>query len=642
MIIFAKELVVQKDVKMKTILDTINKPSDLKKLNKEEKNKLAEELRQKIITTVSKNGGHLASNLGVVELTIALHTIFNAPKDKIIWDVGHQTYAHKLLTGRKKQFDTLRQFHGMSGFPKVQESEYDIFDTGHSSSSISIADGLAKARDLKGDSEYIISVIGDGALTGGMAFEALNDVASTINKNFIVILNDNEMSISKNVGGLSKVLSKIRTKKFYRHSNNSIRKICEHIPFLGNLIIKLAVLIKYGIIKILIPNMLFEDLGFRYFGPVDGNNIEEVEKILKIAQKEKEKPVLIHVITKKGKGYSFAEESPDKYHSTGPFDIKTGKPLNNKKKVDYSAIFGDCLVKLAKKDDKIVAVTAAMADGTGLSQFKKSFPKRFFDVGIAEQNAITVCGGMAKNGLKPFVSIYSSFYQRCFDQVIDDVCLQNLPVVLCVDRAGLVGQDGETHQGILDLAFLNTVPNLTVMAPKDFKELEQMLEFAYKYNKPICIRYPRGGENKNVTFKKHEQIINGNVEIIEKNEKANITIIAIGKMVARAVEVSNLLKEKNIKVNVINSRFLNFQNDKKLLSILKKSKYIFTIEDGICDCGFGSNVQNFVNENNLKNIKIKKYGYPRQFIEHGTIDELEEKYKLDKKSIFEDILKEIK
>ena len=623
---------------METILEKINKPSDLKKFDTEEKKKLAEEIRQKIIKTVSTNGGHLASNLGVIELTIALHSVFNTPKDKIIWDVGHQTYTHKLLTGRKESFSSLRQFRGISGFPKTKESEYDIFDTGHSSSSISIADGLAKARDLQGKDEYIISVIGDGALTGGMAFEALNDVGCTINKKFIVILNDNEMSISKNVGGLSKFLSKVRAKRFYRESNDSIRKICEHIPILGNLIIKLAVLIKYGIIKISIPNMLFEDLGFRYFGPVDGNNIEEVENILETAKKEEEKPVLIHVITKKGKGYKIAEENPDKYHSTGPFDIETGKPQSKKNK-DYSKVFGDYLIELAKKDKSVVAVTAAMADGTGLGSFKKQFPNRLFDVGIAEQNAVTMCAGMAKNGLKPFVSIYSSFYQRCFDQVIADVCLQNLPVVLCVDRAGIVGQDGETHQGIFDLAFFNTVPNLKVLAPKDFKELEQMLEFSYNYKGPICIRYPRGGENKNVTFEKHEPILEGVTEIIKQHENASITIIAIGKMVARAVEVTNILESKDLKINIVNSRFLDFKNDKKLLELLNKTKYLFTIEDGISIGGLKSNVQEFIIQNHIKGVELKSFGYPKKFIEHGTVEELEKKYGLDRESISESISK---
>ena len=631
---------------MKSILDEVNYPKDLKHLGTKEKEQLAEEIREFIIKTVSKTGGHLASNLGVVELTISLHSIFDTPKDKIIWDVGHQTYVHKILTGRKNKFNTLRQYNGLSGFPKANESEYDVFDTGHSSSSISIASGLAKARDLKEDSEYIVSVIGDGALTGGMAFEALNDVGSSIKKNFIVILNDNEMSISKNVGGLSKSLAKIRTKKFYRNSNYNIRKICEHIPFFGNKIIRLVSSIKYGIMKISVPNMLFEDLGFRYLGPVDGNNITEVENILKLAKKEVEKPVLIHIITKKGKGYKIAEDNPDKYHSTPPFDIKTGKSLkqieleNNKLKSikDYSEVFGDYLIKLAKKDNKIVAVTAAMADGTGLSKFKTEFKNRFFDVGIAEQNAITMCSGLAKSGLKPFVSIYSSFYQRCYDQVISDICLQNLPVVMCVDRAGVVGQDGETHQGIFDLSFFNPIPNLTVASPKDFKELELMLDFANTCNKPIVIRYPRGSESLDVKFDKYEEIIKNKVEIIQKEENAQITIIALGKMVARAVEVSNILKEKDINANVINARFLDYDLNNDFIELIKNSALVVTIEDGIITGGLGSNTQNLLIKNNLQQIPLKIFGYPKNFIQHGTVEQLEKHFKLDKDSIAQEIL----
>jgi len=618
---------------MEKILEKVDYPQDLKKLNLEEKKELASEIREEIIETVSKTGGHLASNLGVVELTIALHSVFDTPKDKIVWDVGHQTYAHKILTGRKERFHTLRQYKGLAGFPKTKESEYDVFDMGHSSSSISIASGLAKARDLKGEDEYIISVIGDGALTGGMAFEALNDSGSTINKNFIVILNDNEMSISKNVGGLSKFLTGVRAKKFYRNSNDNIRKICEHIPILGNLIIKLAVLIKYGIMKISIPNMIFEDLGYRYFGPIDGNNIEEIERVLNSAKKEDEKPVLIHIITKKGKGFKPAEDNPDKFHSTGAFDIKNGQSLKKSGGKDYSKVFGDCLLKLVEKNKNIVAVTAAMADGTGLGEFKEKFPERFFDVGIAEQNAITMSAGMAKEGIKPFVSIYSSFYQRCYDQVIDDVCLQNLPVVMCVDRAGVVGQDGETHQGILDLAFLNNVPNLTVAAPKDFEELEQMLVFASAYNKPIAIRYPRGSQSDEIKFDKHKKIEQGKVEVIQQNSDAKLTIIAIGKMVARAVQVSNILKEKGIETDIINTRFLNFENDKKVLESIEKTKNVVTIEDGINEGGLGSNVQNYIFNNGLKGVNIKIFGYPKKFIEHGMVNQLEKEYGLDKDSI---------
>lgn len=474
---------------MDNILDKVNNPEDLRKLNLTEKEQLATEIRQKVINTVSITGGHLASNLGVTELTIALHSVFNTPKDKIVWDVGHQTYVHKILTGRKDKLDTLRQLGGISGFPKIKESEYDSFDTGHSSTSISVALGMARARDIKKQDNNVIAVIGDGALTGGMALEALNDAGNSKTK-LIVILNDNEMSISKNVGGISQFLTKMRTRKFYKKSNNSIRKALEKTPKIGTPIIRLARRIKYSLKQLFLPNMFFEDLGFKYLGPIDGHDIERIEWILKLAKKEQE-PVLVHVITKKGKGYKPAEENPDKFHATGSFEIETGKPKKEKKK-DYSVVFGEKLVQLAKNNEKIVAITAAMTDGTGLKEFKEKYPNRFFDVGIAEQHAVSLAAGMAKEGLKPIVPIYSSFYQRAYDQVIHDICIERLPVVLCVDRAGIVGNDGETHQGLLDLAFFNIVPNLTIMAPKDFEELEDMLEYAVNLNSPVVIRYPRG------------------------------------------------------------------------------------------------------------------------------------------------------
>lgn len=484
------EIASQED---KRILDKIENPKDMKKLTDKQKEELAREMREEIITTVSKTGGHLASNLGVVELTIALHSVFHTPEDKIVWDVGHQTYVHKILTGRKKEMHTLRQLHGIAGFPKAKESEYDCFDTGHSSTSISAALGMARARDLQGKDNHVIAVIGDGALTGGMALEALDDAGNSKTR-FIVVLNDNEMSISKNVGGISRFLTRIRTKRFYRKSNNFIRKILEHVPTFGPFVIKLARKIKYSLKQLMLPNMFFEDLGFKYLGPVDGHDIERVEWILNLAKKEKE-PVVVHIITKKGKGYEPAEKNPDQFHATSSFDIITGEPTKKKEK-DYSQAFGDALVELAKKNQKIVAITAAMADGTGLNKFKKLFPSRFFDVGIAEQHALTMAAGMAKEGLVPVVPIYSSFYQRAFDQVIHDICLQNLPVVMCVDRAGVVGQDGETHQGIFDLSFFSMIPNITVMAPKNFKELEEMLTFAVDLRKTSCHSIPKRARTK--------------------------------------------------------------------------------------------------------------------------------------------------
>ena len=624
------------------ILDTINSTKDLKKLNKIQKEHLAQELRDLVIDTVSNTGGHLASNLGVVELTIALHSTFDTPKDKIVWDVGHQTYVHKILTGRKEKINTLRTFDGLAGFPKTSESEYDSFNTGHSSTSISAALGMARARDIKKEANRVIAIIGDGALTGGMALEALDDAGSS-NTNLIVILNDNEMSIAKNVGGISNFLTRVRTRKLYNKSNRYVKKAVLHIPKVGKGIIKFVRKIKYGIKQLIIPNMFFEDLGFKYLGPVDGNNIEDIEEILKKA-KDLEGPILIHVLTKKGKGYKPAEENPDKFHSTSAFEIETGKPKKNKRD-DYSKIFGKKLVELAKKDERIVAITAAMRDGTGLSEFAKEFPKRFFDVGIAEQHALTMAGGMARNGLKPVISIYSSFYQRGYDQVIHDICMQNLPVVMCVDRAGIVGNDGETHQGLLDMAFFKLVPNITIMAPKDFKELEQMLEFAINLEKPVVIRYPRGGE-ADEKFESHEKITLGkcekiitiqnnikNTEKIYQTHKKYVTIIAIGNMVAKAKKVAEMLKEQGIEIEVINSRFIKPLDQNEILNSIKRTRYCVTIEDGTIIGGLGSSIKELIAENNIADVRIKSFAYPDQFIEHGSIGELEQKYGMDVKSI---------
>ena len=616
------------------LLDGINSPSDLKKLSYKEKDMLSNEIRTKIINTISKTGGHLASNLGVVELTIALHSVFNTPKDKIVWDVGHQTYVHKILTGRKDKFDTIRQLNGLSGFPKIKESEYDCFNTGHSSTSISAALGMARARDLKNEDNNVIAVIGDGALTGGMALEALDDAGNSKTR-LIVVLNDNEMSISKNVGGISRFLTKIRTKKFYKKSNNFVRKILERIPGFGTFVIKLARKIKYSIKQLVIPNMFFEDLGFKYLGPVDGHDIERVEWILNLAKKEKE-PVVVHIITKKGKGYKFAEENPDSFHATSSFDIETGKSIKVKEK-DYSQVFGEKLVELAEKNEKIVAVTAAMADGTGLKEFKKKYPKRFFDVGIAEQHALCMAAGMAKEGFIPVVPIYSSFYQRAFDQVIHDVCMQNLPVVMCVDRAGLVGQDGETHQGIFDLSFFNLIPNITIMAPKDFKELEEMIEFAVNLKAPVVIRYPRGTESKKIKFEKEEKIELGKAEILAHGK--DITIVSIGKMVARAVEVKEKLEKEKIEAEVINVRFLKPFDEKTIINSIKKTKKVITIEDNTVIGGLASKVQELISNNEESDVQFKAFGLPDTFIEHGKVEELEEKYGLDAKTIEKEALK---
>ena len=628
------------------MLEKINSSEDVKHLTIEEKKELAKDLRKYILEIVSENGGHLASNLGVVELTIALHSVFDLEKDKLVWDVGHQTYVHKILTGRKEKINTLRTFEGLAGFPKTSESEYDSFNTGHSSTSISAALGMARARDIKKEKNYVIAVIGDGALTGGMALEALNDAGNS-NTNLIVILNDNEMSIAKNVGGISNFLTRVRTRKLYNKSNRYIKNTVLRIPKVGKGIIKLVRKLKYSIKQFIIPNMFFEDLGFKYLGPVDGNNIEDLEEILKKA-KDLEGPILIHVLTKKGKGYKPAEENPDKFHSTSSFEIETGKAKKNKKD-DYSKIFGRKLVELAKKDERIVAVTAAMRDGTGLTEFAKEFPNRFFDVGIAEQHALTMAAGMAKEGLRPVVSIYSSFYQRGYDQVIHDICMQNLSVVMCVDRAGIVGNDGETHQGLLDMAFFKLIPNITIMAPKDFKELEQMLEFAVNLNKPVVIRYPRGEEAQE-KFETHEEILlgksetiikineinNKNIESTEKmceHDRKCVTIIAIGNMVAKAIKVAKILKENYIDAEIINSRFIKPLDKEGILKSIKRTNNCITIEDGSIIGGLGSSIKEMIIDSNIKNVEIKSFAYPDKFIEHGNIKELEEKYGMDVENI---------
>lgn len=613
------------------MLETINAPEDVKKLNTEEKKKLAEEIRKYTLEIVSQNGGHLASNLGVVELSLALHSIFDVPKDKIVWDVGHQTYVHKIITGRREELKTLRQLKGIAGFPKSKESESDSFNTGHSSTSISAALGMARARDLKKENNSVIAVIGDGALTGGMALEALND-AGWSQTRMTVILNDNEMSISKNIGGISMLLSKMRTKKTYSKSSDVVKKVILKMPAVGKPIVKVVRRIKRSIKQLIIPKMFFEDIGFRYLGPVDGHDIEELERMLKIS-KQLEGPVLIHVLTKKGKGYRIAEENPDKFHATGPFDLETGKSKKEKKK-DYSKIFGEKLVELAKSNDKIVAITASMKDGTGLTEFAKQFPDRFFDIGIAEQHAIGVAAGMAKEGAIPVVPIYSSFYQRAYDQVIHDVAMQNLPVIMCVDRAGIVGADGETHQGTLDMAFFRLIPNLTIMAPKDFKELEEMLSFAVNLGKPVVIRYPRGSEDE-YKMEKQEKLEEGKAEILKEGK--DLSIIAIGKMVARAMKVAQKIeKEQNITVEVINSRFLKPIDKETIKKSLQKTRQVITIEDGTILNGLASAVQEIIIEEDLQEIKIQNYAYPDQYIEHGSVEELEKIYHMDAESIERD------
>ena len=617
------------------MLEKVNNSTDLKKLNIKQKEELAEDIRKYIVDVVSNTGGHLASNLGVVELTIALHSVFDLPNDKIVWDVGHQTYVHKILTGRKEELKTMRTLNGIAGFPKTSESETDCFNTGHSSTSISAAMGMAKARDIKHENNSVVAVIGDGALTGGMALEALNHVGSSKTK-MIIILNDNEMSISKNVGGINLFLSKLRARKMYNKSNISGKRILAKVPFVGERVIKLVQRTKKSIKQFIIPKMFFEDIGFKYLGPVDGHNIEDMEYLLSKA-KDLDEPVLIHILTKKGKGYKPAEENPDRFHATGPFNVENGE-TKKEKTIDYSSVFGDKLIKLAEKNKNIVAITAAMKDGTGLKEFANKYPERFFDVGIAEQHAITFAAGLAKEGMIPVVPIYSSFYQRCYDQVIHDVCMQNLHVVMCVDRAGIVGADGETHQGILDFSFFKIIPNIKILAPKDFKEFEMMLEYAVNQDGPIVIRYPRGGEGK-YKFENYESIENENAEIIKNGD--NVTILAIGKMVSKAMEVSKELEKNKINVEVVNVRFLKPLDKNKIMSSILKTKNVITIEDNSLSGGLSTSIKELIIENNIKDIKIESFGYPDEFIKHGTVDQIEKIYGLDSFDIAEKIIKMI-
>lgn len=605
------------------ILEKINNLKDIKKLSLKEKNILADEIRNTILNVVSKNGGHLASNLGVVELTIALLVTFNLPKDKIIWDVGHQCYPFKLLTGRLKNFDTLRKLNGIAGFPRSEESIYDLFDTGHSSTSISLGLGMARARDINKTNEKIISIIGDGALTGGLALEALND-AGVSKTNLIVILNDNTMSISKNTGGMSKLLLNLRTQRFYIKLNEKTRNIILKIPVIGKYLYKLISSIKRHIKGLFIKNMYFENIGFTYLGPIDGHDIHKLESIFKRASNIKG-PILIHVLTKKGKGYSFAENNPSLYHAVGPFDLEKGVTVT--KKMDYSNIMGEELVRLAKENKKIVAITAAMEEGCGLSLFKKKYPSRFFDVEIAEEHAITMAAGLARGGMIPVVPIYSCFMQRAYDEIIHDVVLNNLHVVLLLDRSGITGNDGTTHQGILDLSYLNTIPNLTIMAPYNYSELRKMLQFAINYDGVIAIRYPKGSEK--LLIQSHNKIVLGKSDVMLTGN--DVTIVAIGKMVEKAYNVSIKLKKENINATVINLRFLKPLDINTINESFIKTGKIVTIEDNIIT-GLGSTIKNYFDTN-----KVLSLGYPEKFIEHGKIDEIEKAYHLDEDSIYEKI-----
>lgn len=610
-----------------TFLEKINSPSDLQDLGEEDLEKLCAEIRELLISVTSKNGGHLAPNLGVVELTIALHKVFHTPIDKIVWDVGHQAYVHKILTGRKDVFKTLRQYKGLSGFPKRQESSHDAFGTGHSSTSISAALGMAIARDLKGDDYNVVAVIGDGALTGGMAIEGLNN-AGDLQKKLIIVINDNEMSISKNVGAMSEYLYQLRTGETYAHIKQDAESLLKMIPNIGDQVVKTANRVKDSLKYLLVPGMLFEDLGFTYIGPVDGHNISGLVDILKTA-KEIKKPVIVHVITKKGKGYLPAELNPNKFHGTGAFDIATGKKIEkvNAPKT-YTDVFGDTIVKLAENSKNITAITAAMLEGTGLAKFAEKFPKRFFDVGIAEQHAVTLAAGMSCEGLKPFVAIYSTFLQRAYDQVLHDVCMQNLPVVFCLDRAGLVGDDGYTHHGVFDYSYLRMMPNMTIMSPKDENELRHMLLTAEKFNGPIALRYPRGS-GLGVDLSEEMQILPiGKGEVLM--EGRDLYIWAIGSMVSKAIETAKILVARGISAGVINARFVKPLDTELLDKNVKDTKYIVTMEENVLAGGFGSEILEYLNgHEEMTNAKVLTLGIPDEYVPQGATDILLQDLKLD-------------
>lgn len=610
-----------------SILEHIETPQDVKNLTKRQKHVLCGELRQEIITTVRENGGHLASNLGTVELTVALHSVFDTPTDKIVWDVGHQSYTHKLLTGRREQFKTLRQQGGMSGFPKRSESEHDAFDTGHSSTSISAALGLARARDLSGEDHSVIAVIGDGALTGGMSFEALSDAGDTETK-LIVILNDNEMSISKNVGGLNKYLSRMRTSKKYRSFKRNLQKALLAIPVIGKGLARVLEAFKNRVKYFVLPSVYFEEIGFTYLGPIDGHDIEEMETVLRHAR-TLEWPVFIHVITQKGRGYEPAENNPEKYHGVAPFLVE--KAVTGVGEVSNSNVFGSALSALAQDDERIIAVTAAMAGGTGLSGFEKQFPERFFDVGIAEQHAVTMCAGLAEAGKRPYFAVYSSFLQRAYDQVMHDVCVQNLPVTLCIDRAGITGEDGETHQGVFDIAFLRHLPNMTIFSPADQIELRMMIKKSLELDGPSAIRYPRGSLPEKTQGADYDSMLRWDI----LSAPAMITVVATGKMLHVAQQAVQALRNEGMRIGLINARVIK-PLDERALSLLSNSGHVITLEDGSAIGGLGSAVVEYF-ANGGPTVEIM--GIPDEFVTHGKVDDLLRQMGLDAASLVKRVRK---
>lgn len=608
-------------------LEQIQEANDIKKIPFSELNILSQEIRDFLVEKISETGGHLASNLGVVELTMALHLMFDLPEDKLIWDVGHQAYTHKLLTGRKSGFDDLRKYGGMSGFPKRKESNCDAFDTGHSSTSISAGLGYVRARDILKEDYHVVSIIGDGSLTGGMAYEALNN-AATLKTNFIIILNDNKMSISKNVGGMSKYLDGLRTAEAYTGLKSVVEYAVESIPGCGEELADQIRKAKNSVKHLLVPGMFFEDMGIKYLGPVDGHDMKSLCRVLKEAKKVKG-PVLVHVLTQKGRGYLPAEENPSKFHGVGSFDKETGESVETGGSESYTSVFSKVMLDIAKKDEKVVAITAAMEDGTGLAAFHKYFPERFFDVGIAEGHGVTFAAGLAAAGLKPVFAVYSSFLQRGFDQVIHDVCIQNLPVVFAIDRAGLVGSDGETHQGVFDLSYLSMIPNMTVISPKNKWEFADMLRYAVRFETPIAIRYPRGGVYEG--YKEFRTPIEyGKSEIVFDEE--DIAIISVGHMFETAVEVRKQVKRIGYNCSLINARFVKPVDENMVKKLAEDHKIIVTIEENVASGGFGESVLNIVSKNRL-NVQVCNVALPDDYIEHGSVSVLRKEVMLDPDAI---------
>lgn len=617
------------------LLEKINQANDIKKIAPADYDKLAEEIRDFLIEKISKTGGHLGSNLGAIELTMAMHLVLSFPEDKIVWDVGHQSYTHKILTGRRDGFDGLRKFGGMSGFPKRRESNCDAFDTGHSSTSISAGLGLVKARDLKGENHTVISVIGDGALTGGMAYEALNN-AARLRTNFIIILNDNNMSISENVGGISKYLRSIRTADNYREFKVNLEKLLLKMPRYGESVVDTLKRYKSSFKQLVVPGMFFEDMGITYLGPVDGHDIKATSRLIRDAKKV-DHAVIIHVITKKGKGFGPAERHPARFHGAEPFDLETGLPLKSRIKANYTDVFATVMNKIAAKDEKVVAITAAMPDGTGLKRFRNMYPDRFFDVGIAEEHAVTFAAGLAAGGMKPVVAIYSSFLQRAYDQILHDVCIQNLPVVFAIDRAGLVGSDGETHQGLFDLSFLSSIPNMHIMAPKNKWELADMLRFAVDFGFPVAVRYPRG-EAYDGLKEFREPIAYGKSEVLYA--ESEIVLFAAGSMVKTAVEVREELKGKGYACSLVNARFVKPVDEEAVCDAAEKHKLLVTMEENVLSGGYGERVRDFVDRNRI-DIKVMNIALPDEYVEHGNVDILKREVGIDKDSITEKILTEM-